>query len=89
MKYEEMLKEKLVRSCYEKDRLLQELRERIKQLSENKEINRDVLLENTRLKQELKDTIYERDMNYHTINNLGEQLEVYKNCIKALSNNVD
>lgn len=89
MKYEEMLKEKLVRCCYEKDEILKELRERIEQLSENAEINRDVLLENARLKQELKDVIYQRDMNCHTINNLGEQLEVYKNCVKALSGNVD
>lgn len=42
-----------------------------------------------RLKQELKDVIYQRDMNCHTINNLVEQLEIYKNCVKALSGNVD
>ena len=89
MKYEEMLKEKLVSKCYEKDELIKELKELIEKLKENEEINRDALLENTRLKQELKDAIYQRDMNCYTINNLGEQIEVYKNCVKALSGNVD
>ena len=89
MKYEEMLKEKLVSECYEKDELIKELKELIEKLRENEEINRDALLENARLKQELKDAIYQRDMNCYTINNLDEQIEVYKNCIKALSGNVD
>lgn len=89
MKYEEMLKEELISKCYKKDELIKELKELIEKIKENEEINKDILLENTRLKQELKEVIYQRDMNCHTINNLVEQLEIYKNCVKALSGNVD
>ena len=49
MKYEEMLKEILINICYEKDKLINELRERLEKLQENEEINRDVLLENARI----------------------------------------
>lgn len=84
MKYEEMLKEKLINICYEKDRLINELRERLEKLQENEEINRDALLENARLKQELKDAIYQRDMNCHTINNLKQYKQEKVDFIKWL-----
>ena len=87
MKYEDYLKQELAEKCYEKDATINALTKQLEELRENEEINRDALLENVRLKQELKDTIYQRDMNCHTINNLGEQLEVYKNCVEALSGN--
>lgn len=87
MKYEDYLKQELAKKCYEKDATINALSKQLEELRENEEINRDILLENSRLKQELKDTIYQRDMNCNTIDNLCQQLEVYKNCVEALSGN--
>ena len=89
MKYEDYLKDELIKKCYEKDVTINALKKQLEEIEENETINRDILLENTGLKQELKDTKYQRDMNCNTISNLCEQLEVYKNCINALSGNRD
>lgn len=89
MEYEKCLKDELVKKCNEKDEIIYELRKNLERFVENEEINRSVILENVRIKQELQDVTYQLDMNCNTINNLREQLEVYKNCIKALSGNIE
>ena len=69
----------------EKDAAINALTKQLEELRENEEINKAILLENIRLKEDLK---YKEDLdrlNERTIWNLQEQLEVYKDCIEALS----
>lgn len=83
--YNKMKKEDLIKICEanQSERICME--ERFKRTDEDITINRDLLLENIHLKEELEDTKKQRDLNYYTIQHLQEQIEVYKDCIKALS----
>lgn len=81
--YSKLTKEKLISLCIEYQTQIEALIVRVKDIEENEEINKSLLLENIHLKEELENTRKERDKNYQTIECLYKNVETYKECLKC------
>lgn len=87
MKYENCLKEELVKYCYTSDKTIEALEKQLEEVSENEEINKDILLKNIDLERQLKRVENSLMFSEQEIINLKQQLGIYEKCIEALSEN--
>lgn len=87
MRYENYLKEDLVKECYEKDEKIKKIKKQLEELSGNEEINKDILLKDVELERQVKRLNDSLMFSEQEITNLKQQLEIYKECIEAISGN--